>query len=162
LLIERPHHRNGGHVADDEYVECLLVDFAQHYGQRRVCSKSTSCIRSRVWITHESSIANIPSHDTPSIAFRSCLKWEVLSGVQSWNREPLGAEHECEDDGHGSGSSSELWGLLNTSELSIASLDISPARNMAIPWPMELQYNAHLRPMRSRLNTQMRVENWEG
>ena len=40
-------------------------------------------------------------------------------------------------------------GALNTSELSIARLDISPARNMAIPWPMEPQYKVHLRPMRS-------------
>jgi hypothetical protein len=43
--------------------------------------------------------------------------------------------------------------------LSMASLDIPPARNMAIPWPTDPQYNVHLRPMRSRVKTQIRVEN---
>jgi hypothetical protein len=45
------------------------------------------------------------------------------------------------------------------SVLSIPSRDIPPARNIAIPWPTEPQYNVHLLPIRSRVNTQMRVEN---
>jgi hypothetical protein len=47
------------------------------------------------------------------------------------------------------------------SELLIANLDIPPARNMAMPWPTDPQYNVHLRPIRSRVNTQMSVENYD-
>lgn len=42
---------------------------------------------------------------------------------------------------------------------SIPPLDIPPARNMAIPIPTDPQYRVHRRPMRSRVNTQMSVEN---
>jgi len=49
---------------------------------------------------------------------------------------------------------------LDGSELFIASRDIPPARNMAMPWPTDPQYSVQRRPMRSRVKTQMRVENW--
>jgi hypothetical protein len=46
------------------------------------------------------------------------------------------------------------------SVLSIPRRDIPPARNIATPWPTEPQYNVHLLPIRSSVNTQMRVENF--
>jgi len=48
---------------------------------------------------------------------------------------------------------------LDGSELLIARRDIPPARNIAMPWPTEPQYNVHRLPMRSRVKTQMSVEN---
>jgi hypothetical protein len=47
------------------------------------------------------------------------------------------------------------------SELLIASRDIPSARNMARPWPTDPQYSVQRLPMRSRVKTQMKVENCE-